>query len=198
MMDFALCESKRLYLRDFNSDDAEAVFSYAGNAENTYFMEWGPDSREDVDNFMAQKFTEQIESPRRRFDLAVCLRENGKLIGSAGLFLDESRSQAELGYIFHRDYQHMGYASEAAEALLRFGFMNLDLHRIYARCDGENFASEAVMKRIGMRKEADMKSCKYTKVGQKQQWRGEKLYALLQKEYLNRAFDAIRQSENRQ
>lgn len=92
MMDFALCESKRLYLRDFNSDDAEAVFSYAGNAENTYFMEWGPDSREDVDNYMAQKFTEQIESPRRRFDLAVCLRENGKLIGSAGLFLDENRS----------------------------------------------------------------------------------------------------------
>lgn len=40
-------------------------------------MEWGPDSREDVDNYMAQKFTEQIESPRRRFDLAVCLRENG-------------------------------------------------------------------------------------------------------------------------
>lgn len=196
MMDFALCESRRLYLRDFNSDDAEAVFSYAGDAGNTYFMDWGPDSREDVRNYLTRKFAEQIASPRRSFDLAVCLKENGKLIGSVGLFLDENRSQAELGYIFHRDYHHMGYASEAAEALLRFGFMNLDLHRIYARCDSENYASEAVMKRLGMRKEADMKSCIYTAVGQRKQWRGEKLYALLQNEYLNRVFDAMQRGEN--
>ncbi len=183
-IDFIILESSRLFIREFNLDDIESVYEYSSNSNNTYFMDSGPADHEDVQNFINKKLAEQLESPRRNFDFAICLKENGRLIGSCALFLDEKRMQAELGYIFHQDFHHMGYASEATRKMLEFGFMNLNLHRIFARCDSENLASEAVMKRLGMRKEAEMKSCRFVKVGGREQWRSEKTYAMLQKEYL--------------
>lgn len=182
--DFIITESPRLIIREFNMDDVDAIYEYCGNAENTYYMDWGPESYEGVRTFINNKLAEQIISPRRNFDCAICLKETGRLIGSCGITLDEKRLQADLGYILHRDFHGKGYASEAAGAMLRFGFMNLNLHRIFARCDSQNLASEGVMKKIGMRKEAEFKSACYTHVGGREQWRSEKVYAMLQKEYL--------------
>ena len=79
----------------------------------------------------------------------------------------------------------MGYASESANAMLRFGFMNLHLHRITAKCDSENLASEIVMKRIGMRNEGETKHSVYTKVRDVAQWRSVKHYAMLQNEFFD-------------
>lgn len=189
--DFIIAQTERLCLREFNINDSDAIFDYAGNAENTVFMEWGPESREEVQNYLLSRLKDQITEPRTCFDFAVCLKETGTLIGSMGLFLDGKRTQAELGYIFNSKFWGNGFAAEAAAEILKFGFMNLDLHRIYAKCDAENLPSENVMKRIGMRKEAETKSSVYTKVRGREQWRSEKLYAMLQREYLNRLFDAV-------
>ena len=83
-------------------------------------------------------------------------------------------------------YWGCGYCTEATAKMLEFGFLQLDLHRITASCDSKNTASEAVMKRLGMRFEGEEKSCKYTRVGGRQQWRSMKHYALLQREFLKR------------
>ena len=126
-----------------------------------------------------------LSSPR---DTGVVRRRTLDLIdriGAVGLHLSDDLKQGDLGFIFNRRFWGSGYASEAAQGMLRFGFMNLDLHRITAKCDSENLASEAVMKRIGMRKEGETKKSVYTKVRGKEQWRSEKLYAMLQKEFLN-------------
>ena len=184
-IDFVLFETERLFVREFKSNDVEAVFEYSGDVENTAFMDWGPSSRESVAEFISSRLAAQIAEPREFFDFAVCLKKTGELIGSVGLYLDSKRRQADLGYIFNKRFWGMGYASEAAKGMLRFGFMNLDLHRITAKCDSENLASETVMKRIGMRKEGEMKKSVYTKVRGKEQWRSEKHYAMLQKEFLN-------------
>lgn len=183
-IDFILFETERLYVREFNIDDVEAVFAYAGDAENTAFMTWGPDSRDDVVNFIHSRLAHQISSPRKAFDLAVCLKETGELIGAVGLYLTDDREQAELGYIFNKRFWKNGYAAEAAAGMLRFGFLCLDLHRIYARCDSENRDSERVMKRIGLRREGEMKSSLHTRVRGRLQWRSVKHYAMLRREYL--------------
>ena len=56
-----------------------------------------------------------------------------------------------LGYVLARRSWGNGYATEAAAALLRYGFDELGLHTISATCDPENTASAAVLRRIGMR-----------------------------------------------
>lgn len=57
-----------------------------------------------------------------------------------GLFLGDDGQQAELGYTINKAFWGKGYASEAAKGMLQFGFMNLNLHRISARCDSMNTA----------------------------------------------------------
>lgn len=190
-IDFIIFETERLFIREYNKDDVDAVFDYAGNADNTIFMEWGPDSYEDVKNFVDLRLKQQITEPRTSYDFAICLKETGKLIGGMGLYLDSKRMQAELGYILHRNFWGKGYATEAAKDYLKFGFMNLNLHRIYAKCDFKNLASENVMKRIGMRKEGEMKLDCFTKVNGREQWRSTKYYAMLQKEYLLSIYESL-------
>lgn len=84
--DFIVFETERLLLREFNADDVDAVYAYAGDAENTIYMDWGPASREEVRNFVQSRLAQQITEPRRIFDFAVCIKATGRLIGSMGLF----------------------------------------------------------------------------------------------------------------
>lgn len=187
---FIMFETQRLYIREFNIDDAEAVFEYAGNHQNTLFMNWGPESFDETTKYIQSRLAHQIQSPRLAFDFAVCLKDSDALIGSIGLFMDSKSNQAMLGYILNRHFWGCGYASEAAAGMLQFGFLSLDLHRIWAYCDSENTASENVMKRIGLRKEGESKSASYIRFSGREQWRSIKYYALLQREYLNRLSEA--------
>ncbi|MBO4562111.1 MAG: GNAT family N-acetyltransferase [Clostridia bacterium] len=177
-------ETERLYLREFVREDAPAVFEYAGNIENTGFLPFSPEPYEDVLAFIERKLADQIESPRRKYDLAICLKETDEMIGSMSLILSEDKRQAELGYLLNMRHWHKGYATEAAKGFLRFGFLGLDLHRIHARCDDRNAASYGVMERIGMRREAHFIKNEYTTVFAKKGWRSTYYYAILQKEYL--------------
>ena len=117
--------------------------------------------------------------PSRFFNRFVT-QENQYLLGNGVSWDGEDNP---LGDDF--DYVLQDVGKKALCGAVSFGFMNLDLHRITAKCDSENLASEAVMKRIGMRKEGETKKSVYTKVRGKEQWRSEKHYAMLQKEFLN-------------
>lgn len=195
-VDFILFETERLYLREFNMDDADAVYAYAGDAENTVYMDWGPESMDGVISFVKSRLAHQINTPRCVYDFAICLKRTGEFIGAMGLYLDDNRQQAMLGYILNKAFWGSGYAVEAAKGFLKFGFMSLDLHRIWAKCDSENLSSEAVMRRIGMRKEGEMKYARYTRVRAREQWRSEKYYAILQRDYLNALYEAGQNSSD--
>ena len=184
-----LITTERLYIREFTKEDVDAVYEYAGDADNCAFMDWAPESREGVAAFIDGRLASQIAEPRLTYDLALCLRESGELIGAMGLFLDNKREQAEIGWVLNKKYWHMGYASEAARGFLRFGFMGLDLHRIYAKCDTENRASYSLMERLGMRREARFEKNAHTIVRQRLGWRSTYVYAMLRKEFLNSLSD---------
>jgi len=145
-------ETKRLFLRDFTSEDFARIHSYAAIPEFSRFEAWGPNSEADTRKFIADRMTESVENPRWRFDLAVCHLESGLLVGGCGLRRDSPESWVgNLGWAIHPDSQNQGFATEAAEALVRFGFMSLGLRLIYATCDAENLASQAVMRKLGLR-----------------------------------------------
>jgi RimJ/RimL family protein N-acetyltransferase len=86
----------------------------------------------------------------------------------------------EIGWVIHPDYQRRGYASEAAAALLRYGFEEMALHRIIATCQPENPASYGVMEKIGMRREGHFRQCIH-RGGDL--WWDEYFYALLADEW---------------
>ena len=83
------------------------------------------------------------------------------------------------GYCLNRDYWGHGYATEAAQAVISFGFEQLGLHRIFAICDPCNVASWRVLARAGMRREGHLLEDRW----QKGQWRDSYLYAILEREW---------------
>lgn len=66
-------------------------------------------------------------------------------------------NKAELGYWIDIKYWNNGFASEAAKAIIEFGFENLKLKRIFASHFDYNPSSGNVMKKIGMKKEGILK-----------------------------------------
>ena len=75
------------------------------------------------------------------------------MIGGAGLRVDEANHNAELGYWIAVPHWGHGYATEAARAMVGYGFEQLGLNRIFASHFGHNPASGRVLQKVGMRHE---------------------------------------------
>ena len=177
-------ETPRLFLRDFEAGDADAIHAYSADETVTRYLVWGPNtpaqSREAIKGFLS----DQKVQPRTAYDLAIILkgarRRDDRLIGGVGLNLtDIANRTADIGYVLHRDFWGKGYAAEAASALMGAGFHTFGLQRITAICDQRNKASARVMERLGMRREAAFRQSKYIQGA----WRDEFLYAILATEY---------------
>lgn len=102
------------------------------------------------------------------------------VIGACNLTIHSQRFRSgEIGYFIHPDYWRQGYATEAAQRLLRFGFGPLGLHRIIGQCDPRNTASAHLLERIGMRYEGHLRHTMLIRDG----WRDALLYSLLEQEW---------------
>ena len=94
---------------------------------------------------------------RELANFAITLREDGDLIGAVGLEIVMEHVRAGLGYWIGKEFWGKGYATEAAKAVLEFGFDVLKLNRIFGDHFTDNPASGRVLQKIGMVKEGCMK-----------------------------------------
>ena len=81
---------------------------------------------------------------------AIVLRADGSLLGNITLRINQSDEHGELGYWIGKPYWNMGYATEATQAVIRYGFEVLGLQRIFAGHFTRNPASGRVMQKAGM------------------------------------------------
>lgn len=90
--------------------------------------------------------------------LAVTLRDDGALAGAISLLgIDRRHRRAEMGYWIGKPFWGRGYATEAAAAVIAFGFEALGLHKISATHLVRNPASGRVMQKAGMSYEGTMR-----------------------------------------
>lgn len=87
---------------------------------------------------------------------ALVYKPNQQLIGHCGLHHLESLAEVELTYTLNPNYWRQGLATEAARAVLRWGFETLDLKRIVAVTGPSNLASQRVMQKLGMKYEKNI------------------------------------------
>ena len=154
----------RLILRDFVEDDWPAVLAYQRDPRYLRFYEWADRGEEDVRQFVQMFIEHQRQQPRTRFQLAVTLRNGGRLIGNAGIRLNGVDSHAaEIGYELAPDEWGKGYATEAAGEIVRFGFEELGLHRIGAWTVAENTGSARVLEKLGMSLEGRLRHYEHYK-----------------------------------
>ena len=83
-----------------------------------------------------------------------------KVIGLLSLIC-KKHEQGEIGWGVGIDHRGQGFATEAARALMTYGFTSLGLHRIYATTSSANPGSRRVMERLGMRREARLREAEF-------------------------------------
>lgn len=181
--------TERLRLRPFTEADIPAVHAYASNIDNVYYMIWGPNAEPDTAAFVGECMSKADESLRLHYDFAVTLKQTGQVIGGCGIYLSRELTEGMLGWILHMDHWKQGYMPEAATALLKLGFEQLNLHRIYATCNAENYGSWRVMEKCGMRREAHFVKNRFGRVGTEQKWYDEYHYAMLDEEWKDASTD---------
>lgn len=170
-------ETKRLILRKYKEDDFHAVHQYVNCAENLTYMTFGPNNEAQTRDHIRRVIAQ--ENPN--YDFVVTLKDTGQLIG--GCSISPDGCEGEMGWILHRDYWKQGYGAEFGQALLSFGFDELKLHRITARCDAENYGSYRVMEKIGMRREGLFYDARPAHKKSEREYSDELFYAILKSEW---------------
>lgn len=175
-------ETERLILRKFKPDDFDAVHSYASCLDNLTYMFWGPNNEEQTKTFILDAIKEAEEEKQNKdYQYAVILKETDELIGGCDIFV--KNDEATMGWCLHLNYWKQGYGTELANALLRFGFDDLQLRRIAAHCDSENIGSYRVMEKIGMRREGLFLDTRPPHKLSNRQYSDELIYAMLKDEW---------------
>ena len=171
--------TSRLILRDFSSEDWQDLYAYLSDPDVVKFEPHDPFNEE-------QSRQEAKNRAKNKAFIAVCLKDTGKVIGN--LYCEEQPFRGyEIGYVFNREYQHQGYATEAASALLNMLFQDTDAHRVFAMCDPLNKPSWQLMKRLHMRKEGHFRSSAFFHTDEKTGepiWHDCYTFAVLRDEWL--------------
>ena len=150
-------ETERLIIRPFKLDDAPAFLELVNDQEVLRYIPLEHMSLEDVTRTFEQRIKSYEIDSLEDFDrasTAICLKGSGKLIGWVGLGrLEIDPSVIEVYYGLGRSYWGRGYATEAARAMLDYGFREWGLDRIVAIILPDNAASGRVLEKIGMKYE---------------------------------------------
>jgi len=168
-------ETARLKLRPYSEADIQELLPLIGTHEvaATTLRIAHPYTERDARAFLAL-----AEDPDKLW-LAITLRSDGRQVGGIGLRLELQHRHAELGYWLGVPYWGQGYATEAAREMLRYGFADLDLHRIFATHFKHNPVSGRVLKKLGMRHEG----CQREHLLKWDQFVDSELYGLLRQEW---------------
>jgi [ribosomal protein S5]-alanine N-acetyltransferase len=143
-------KTERLLLRPFTLADAPDVLRLAGDRDIASTTLNIPHPYEPG---MAEAW---ISTHPDAFDrgetvtFALARRADKTLIGAIGLRLEPEHRLAELGYWVGKPYWNQGFATEAARAVIGYGFEELGLNRIYASHLARNPASGRVMQKAGL------------------------------------------------
>jgi [ribosomal protein S5]-alanine N-acetyltransferase len=171
-----LCfETARLKLRSYTEADIPELLALIGTPEvaATTLRIAHPYTEDDARAFLA------LAQEPDKIWLAITRRSDGRQIGGVGLRVEEQHQHAELGYWLGVPYWGNGYATEAAREMLRHGFDDLDLHRIFASHFRHNPASGRILRKLGMSHEG----CQREHLRKWDQFVDSELYGILRSEW---------------
>lgn len=146
-------QTARLLLRPFELSDAPDVQRLAGDRDiaDTTLNIPHPYKNGDAEEWISTH--EPGFEKGELCNFAIVLSDTDELIGAIGLTVVKRFQRAEMGYWIGKPYWNRGYCTEACEAVLEFGFTELNLNRIYATYLTRNPASGRIMEKLGMTNE---------------------------------------------
>ncbi len=146
-----ILETPRLILRHQVLADLDDLWALYQNPNITKYIPDAPRTREEAQEELEWHMHGHPKNPQLGL-WATILKENGKFIGRCGLLPWEidGQSEVEVAYTLAEAYQGRGLGSEAAQAILKYGFEVLKLSRLICLIDPENIPSQKVAEKLGM------------------------------------------------
>ncbi|MBD5113291.1 MAG: GNAT family N-acetyltransferase [Ruminococcaceae bacterium] len=144
-------ETERLILRPWSVDDAADLFEFARNPKIGPIAGWNP--HKSVEE--SEEIIRSVLSAEGTF--AVVLKSSGKAVGSIGLMrgkqsnLDIPDDEAEIGYWIGEPFWGKGLIPEAVRELIRYGFEDLKLNRLWCGYYDGNEKSKRVQEKCGFK-----------------------------------------------
>lgn len=141
--------TQRLRLRPWRDEDAEILYEYAKDPAVGPVAGWPPHTS--VENSL-EVIRGVLSEPET---YAVCLKENGRPVGSIGLMigkasnLDIPDTEGEVGYWIGVPFWGQGLIPEAVRELLRYGFEDLGLEKIWCGYFDGNTKSKRAQEKCG-------------------------------------------------
>jgi len=158
---FPSLTTKRLYLRQIQPGDVEALFAIKSDTKVT--EPYGQEPHRSIEE--TQALIQRLQALyERREALFWCITLKGEdtVIGSCTFFqFDADYLYAETGYELHRAYWRRGITAEVVSAVLTYGFTELGLHRIEANVDASNTPSENLLLKLGFTYEGNLRQRYY-------------------------------------
>lgn len=163
-------------IREIADGDFNDLYAYWSLPKAWKYAVLGPNSKVETKNFVKYAQAENRKKPREQYRFAIVLLDTGHLIGDCNIIISNPTDhEAHIGYALHPDFWNQGFTTEAVKELIRFGFKQLKLHRIFATCDTKNLASKRVLEKSGMRYEGTFRKDKF----QKGRWRDTHQFAVI-------------------
>lgn len=151
---FPNLETERLLLRRLNNNDINEVLELRGNPEVMKYVP-RPLIKTEEEALAHIALIEDKIVDNIGINWAITLKGSPKMIGIMGHYKIQSENyRSEVGYMILPRYNGKGIVTEALEAVVQYGFEQLQLHSIEAIIDPENVASEKVLQKNGFVKEA--------------------------------------------
>ncbi len=173
-------ETERLLFRKIELDDVDDLFEIFSDPDITQATTWETNKmKEETLNKFIKVITERHKQGQS-VDWAIVPKESDKVIGNCAFIgWSNKHSKAEIGYVLNKDYWGQGFATEALNELIRFGFDVIRLNRIEGGCDIDNIGSEKVILKVGMKFEGTLRKNEFIKG----EFRDTKIFAMLQEDY---------------
>lgn len=149
-------ETERLILQPFKKEDAMRIRDLANNKElaNMIGLPY-PYELKYAEEWIAIQ-PEQINKGME-YPLTISSKETNEIIGTITIRIDKMNNKGELGYWIGRAYWGNGFATEAVNEVIDFGFNQLNLNKIWAAAISRNVASKIVLEKAGLQKEGTLR-----------------------------------------
>lgn len=145
---WTIAETDRLVIREQMLSDIPALYEVYADEDATRYMEDLYEDPQDEEKYLA----DYINNQYRFYEYgiwAVVLKEDGKLIGRAGISMREGFDIPEIGYIIGSKYRNRGYAKEALAAVIDHAYKELGMDELIAFTKEENAPSVLLLKGLG-------------------------------------------------
>ncbi|MEL6809846.1 MAG: GNAT family N-acetyltransferase [Bacteroidota bacterium] len=171
-MDIITSRLSLLPLRESDYDEIHTMNSYAQVAQyNTIGIP------EDIG--VTKKLLDGVLRNEQSLVWVIRTLEDATFVGEIGMNLSAKKyRKSEIYYSLHPDQWGNGYAMEGVQAIINYGFSELNLHRIQAGVAVENIRSISLLERLGMTREGLCRKILPLQSG----WSDNYMYAILEED----------------